>query len=566
MNRLILVLLLLLGSRPIRAADDTIYVSQLPRTNVLGTNYIVIHVPSLVGSTNDMWLAPVDALYAGATSITIGTNIIRFTNECYVTANVNTNALVVSGAGTASANGTYTNSGGLTPLFTKPSTVHGIWFDGLDWLLTNSAGTTLYSISADNPTGTWTIVSGVAPAPSDLYDSVTNCFLNYLASANVAMPVLSSNLYVNADIGNDTNALRGRQDRPWKNLQAALANQRYGDTVYIGPGNYPEVAGYGVYFNVSNRVRLIGAGRDVTFIGTRGPPDESIRCASEVVLRDFTTYALPNFGALGITSTNPVMDNVHSEASADGVYISAYEGVITIRNSLIDSDFDGVADWENRPGGSNRVIRIYNSGIRCGFYPGGGVSGNPRRCLEGGDTRFEMYGGFLDCRNGSLANACVRLDVETLRTNKSGSILLRNVALYHSSTNSAISQMVTNFYGLPILLDNCTMETVTGTLINGSYTNKWSDRLIAIQNASTRTNRLPPISSLTNSLMAATAEGHTKTIFDDLRTASGTNIFILPSGTDKINLNLSQTNITADGGTMTLGIRSNSWQIISRFP
>ena len=560
MKRLIfLIFVCLLLASSARAAG--VFISALPTTNSMrDTNFVLLVIPEL--GVNDTWLSNVSNLFSRVhtpTSLTAGTNLLRFTNECYTTANQNTNVVVVSGAGTASANGAYTNGGG--GFYLKPSTTNGLRFDGIDWLLTNNAGSTLYSLSSDYPTnvaGGWSIVTGAAPAPSSIYGSITNCFTVLVSSAGLALPTLSSNLYV-SESGNDTNALRGRLDRPWRNVQAALAAAVPGDAVMVGPGNFQVLAAYGQFY-VSNNVRIIGSGMGVTFIGTPGDPDEGMSMGTETVAKGFTFYGLATLGGTGTTSTNALVDACELIGAADSIYISAFERLLTIQNSYLYSRYDGLADWEARPGGSNRLIRILNTHILVtnlnADFPLSGITG--------GDNRIEMIGGSITVLNGSNANRCINFNVDTFRTNRTGSMYLSNVRLRHASTNTA-SLMVTNLNRLPIFLENCTLETFLPGLTSGSFTNGWEHRHVAIPNGSARTNRLVDTRSLTNALCVASEQGHRIIITDDGGTASGTNVYIYPSGNQKINQQ-SFTNIVTDYGSIELMIRGTNWAVVRKLP
>lgn len=558
MKRLLFAMLML----PALVGAQDIFISQLPLTNAApGSARIILEMSSL--GTNSTWTIEASNLLSNPLLIG-GTNSIRFTNECYVSYGLDTNStLSVSNAGLAAVNGLYRTNllNGYTQGIYKVA-----WATSFGGFVISNATAIVYGF---DEFGAVNIGDGVEwgfdalgnpPKPKSWWGPITNCFTVLVSSSPLSQPMVSSNLYVNADIGNDTNALRGRIDRPWRNLQPALANQRPGDTFILGPGNFPDLPQYGVHFDVSNRVRVVGSGQNVTFIGTQGGADETIRCGSEFVVRGFTSYALLNVGALGIISTNGVAEDCTFDAGADAVYVADFETLLELRKCRLRTRYDGLADWTIRPGGSNRVIRLFDSDIYGNNPLAGIIQG-----ITGGDSRIEMFGGSIEVYNGSTRNFCVTLDVDTFRTNKTGSVLLSGVRLRHASTNG-LSGLATNFYNLPIFLDNCTEEVVTGPLTSGSFTNQWWHRNIALGNASARTNRLVDVTSLTNALAAASAEGFRVTISDDLRTASGTNIFIYPHGAQKINLNLGFTNITADGGSMTLMVRSNGWQIVNSFP
>lgn len=496
-----------------------------------------------------------------------GTNVVRFTNECFVSYGLATNnTLTVSNAGLAAVNGLYrtNNLNGLT------QGIYKVCFDSAygSFVISN-ATQKVYGLDdlGDTAIGsglTWVDdFLGNPPAPKSWWGPITNCFTVLAASAGVPAPLISSNLYVNADIGNDTNALRGRIDRPWRNVQPALLASRPGDTVLLGPGSFPSVAIYGVDFYVSNNVTLVGAGRGVTKLGTPGAPEDFVQCGGTFVIRDMTVYGVPVVGGIAPRSTNALIDNCEIIGAADAIYIADFHTVFTVRNSDLFSMFDGIADWDGDTDGSNRVIRLINTTITCT----NGAGGEPfhRRCIEGGDSRWEMFGGSLEARDGNGQNSCIRLDMAASgRTNKTGSVLLSNVRLKHSNTNG-LSQVVSNFNNLPVFFDNCTEEPIEAALTSGSFTNQWWHRDVLIPNGSVRTNRLVDTRSLTNALVAASEQGHRITICDGGRTASGTNIIIIPSAGQTI-IGQTWTNIVTDGGSLTLMIRGTNWVPVAKFP
>lgn len=502
---------------------------------------------------------------------TLFSTALTATNECYVGYGLDTNStLSVSNAGLAAVNGIYrtNNLNGYT------QGIYKVCFDSVygSFVISN---VTEKVYGFDN-VGETTIGNGTQwfddflgnnPPPTSWWGPITNCFTVLASSAALAQPLLSSNLYVNADIGNDTNAVRGRLDRPWRNLQPALLASRPGDTVLLGPGSFPTVASYGVNCYVSNRISLVGAGRGVTKVGLPGAPEDFLQCGGQFVIRDMTIYGVPVVGGIAPRATNALFDRVEIIGAADAIYIADFETLFTVRDSDLFSMFDGIADWDGDAGGSNRVIRLINTTITC--TNGAGGEAFPRRCIEGGDSRWEMFGGSLESRDGAGQTSCIHLDMAGAgRPNKSGSVLLSNVRLKHSHASGGLSQMVSNFNRLPVFFDNCTLEATTAELTSGSFTNGWEHRWVGIPNGSVRTNRLVDIRSLTNALVNASPEGHEVTVFDDGKTASGTNIWIVTSADQRIGSSTGPTltNITADAGSITFRVRGTNWFPVNRWP
>jgi hypothetical protein len=112
------------------------------------------------------------------------------------------------------------------------------------------------------------------------------------------------------------------------------------------------------------------------------------------------------------------------------------------------------------------------------------------------------------------------------------------------------------------LNDDGLRATNVVSLVNGSHTKDtgFAEGIVGIPNASTRTNRLPAASAF---------PGRTFTIYDAGGTAGGaggsTNIWITTaSGT--FTGGASQTNITANHGSITVQSDGANWRILSKFP
>ena len=340
-------------------------------------------------------LLPISLLLCAAVTCQAAGNLtpafLRSSNACYVSYGLNTNVtLSVSNAGLAAVNGLYRTNllNGYTQGVYKIA-----WADSFGGFVISNATQIVYGFDefggvnlGDGQIWAYDAL-GNPPTPTSWWGPITNCF-TFLLGAPLATSTLSSNYYVEA-WGNDTNAVRGDPHRPWRNLQSCLSQTIVDGgncTVFVGAGNFPERGS--INFDVTNRVKLKGAGRGITFIGTEGGADESIRCGSEVVLADFTSYGLPNIGSLGIISTNSRAERCEFNAGADAVYVSSFETRLMFDDCDLKTRYDGLADWESRPGGSNRVIQLYNCRILCSNAVSGILQG-----ITGGDNRIEMYGG-----------------------------------------------------------------------------------------------------------------------------------------------------------------------------
>jgi hypothetical protein len=558
------------------APAATIKWYELPTTNrVAGTNYVIVGIDTGTNGTKvvsaDNFFASFGESHMSGDTITLGTNILYFTNQCYTTPiyGQDTNhSVIVSNAGLAAVNGIYitNNVDGFT------QGVYKICFDiGFTSFVISNATQKVYGY--DDLGGTdigdgflWsTDFLGNPPAPRSWWGpiTITNCFTVLTTSAGLALPSVSSNIYV-METGNDTNALRGRIDRPWRNIQTALLASQPGDEIIVGPGNYPKLALLGSGGYVSNRVSITGAGRGITTLGMLGDTEFHLYCASEVTLRDFTIIGDIHGGAPEVNgiATNCLLDGLEILGRQDIVHLTALEGVYRINNCRGSSSWDGLACFESRAGSSNRVVRITG----CDFSITNAGSGNALRMLLGNDARIEAFNSsfsIVGYASGS-DNAIVYMDVAGLMNNNSGSVLLSNCRIFRSTTNFT-ALLVTNFLNrVPIFFENCTPAVSSAAYVSGSYSNGWFDRIVSMPNGSARTNRLVDTRSLTNSLCAASEQGFRILIRDDGGTASGTNIQIFPSATQKINQQ-SSTNIVTDYGSMELEIKGTNWTVIRKF-
>ena len=182
MKRLLFLLLLL--AMPVAAQNG-------------GTAFVV----PVSGGTNSGSGAASGSSSLGATNL--------LTTNCIVTANSDTNVILVSGAGTAAANGTYRHNPA-AGTFTNGALA--IYFDAVTeeaWLLTNAVGSFLYNNPlAARPTGAWSEAGGTgsAPAPTSVYGSVTNCY-----SYSYGLEPRTNVIYINCG---DTNFLAKISNAP----------------------------------------------------------------------------------------------------------------------------------------------------------------------------------------------------------------------------------------------------------------------------------------------------------------------------------------------------------------
>jgi hypothetical protein len=319
----------------------------------------------------------------GGLSLAGPTNIVLYaTNNYVVTTFANTNAIVVSGAGSAAANGTYTLQGTSPYLvFANSSGMNMVYLpDELDyvWQITDSANTVFYGSWADDVTTAngWTAVNGTAPAPSAIAyeaDLVTNSLTQLgVAGAAVPGPCLGDELYVNAVIGNDLFAQRGRPDLPYATVYAAVQAAGPNDVVRVAPGVYNETP---FRLTLPPGLKLIGAGRRVTCIyghpAATGQADLDL--SSGDVLSSFSTDFLISLGGYSLCypayggATNTLIEGIEATGVGDVVYGSWWQGF-----RAVDCDFtsqsDCFADAQLDDPGTNAVAEFYNCRMLAGWH------------------------------------------------------------------------------------------------------------------------------------------------------------------------------------------------------
>lgn len=160
MKRFLVIVLLCLLSAVLRGATPAF-------TSFIGSNAVTVVSNPVTGKI--VFSAPT----AGQSSFGASN---FFTTNCIVTANGDTNRIVVSGFGTAQANGTYrinTTAGTWTNVADRTIAFVDVSGDGN---LTNATGILYESIGGWPPNGNvYDPVLGAAPGGTPVYDSATNC-------------------------------------------------------------------------------------------------------------------------------------------------------------------------------------------------------------------------------------------------------------------------------------------------------------------------------------------------------------------------------------------------------
>lgn len=251
-----------------------------------------------------------------------------------------------------------------------------------------------------------------------------------LSGTNTGDQILSVNigatLYVDKTNGNNGTALRGRLDKPFLTIFAAIAAASPGDVLLIGPGKFDESV------VLPTGVSVYGSGIDVTTIG-------GVATARRVVLGTNTIVAdLTVDGAHGANSTpNFPIGNAATDASAftsayvfrckilgnsDGFYF-AKAGTTGLQafDCIVSTTYDCIYVDPVVTG----TFEFYN----CQFFVTGGAGGDLEdRGINagGGTTRF--YGGKITITGSTVTavaaacfNSATTVELYNVRTNISSS-------------------------------------------------------------------------------------------------------------------------------------------------
>jgi hypothetical protein len=329
----------------------------------------------------------------------LATNALGFTNEIVLTFNEDTNTFVVTGAGTASANGTYrlknrdvpsagfivfTNVNGLAGVIKDPN------FDFSDeWAITNNLGLELYFTSVDPPNQPWTRTGGVNPAPTTAttgYGNSTNSFTNFVVSPfPLPWPVTQSGMLFVRTNGNNYSAQRGNPNRPWRSVFQAMTNMtRMGDVMDIGPGVFDETSyPWGISFTYVTPTACTIRGWGIGTTKVIGINNGSRFCLGSQ--NRFQHMTITNiWEQLGsVLSTNVVIEDVENYSDGDGVVIIGKALDCWIIDCIFGGNSDKIADLSTAGVNAGSHLYIKNTTILGGVgadgnglnFAGSGASG-----------------------------------------------------------------------------------------------------------------------------------------------------------------------------------------------
>jgi hypothetical protein len=333
------------------------------------------------------------------------------------------------------------------------------------WEIIDPSNVPLYGASQFDFTdvenvGIWTTIQSSANPRPSFTSYGTNYLTNYITQvqvggASVPAPSLGNDLYVNAAIGNDLFARRGRPDLPYKTVYAALSDATNDDTILIAPGTYNETP---FKFRIPPGIKLVGAGKRVTRIYAHPAKtgDANFDLSSSNVLSGFSTDFVISLG--GYTTypkygspTNVFLQNIEAQGVGDVVYLSFWQS-ITAEDCTFISHSDCFVNFQTDSLGTNAVAELHNCVLKT---EGSGILSN-HGLANGGYGQLRMFGGSIEARNAA-SSACVWAPGGP----PGGSIELSAVALRYGTTNAAgQAYAILNASGT-----NCHV-TVNGMLVN----------------------------------------------------------------------------------------------------
>lgn len=273
-------------------------------------------------------------------------------------------------------------------------------------------------------------------------------------------------------------------------------------------------------------------------------PSEAIYCAGGGAPAQGDVLVEDN---LIVNQTNAV-----SGAGGDAIlfYGVAAPQKITIRNNEIR---DCVYSAIKIQGANNVMIegnRVFNANLLS-------LANNAAIIIGAFDTASSN----VTARHNVIVDALGR-GAFGIRVGETTGAGVRKIKALNNDISGVATALIRNVAGAECMVDGTWPlgPTNVTALVAGSYTNNVWDRVVHIPNGSARTNRLLN-AALTNYFPWPI------TIIDSGKTASGTNVWVATVASQTINGGPSQTNITADGGSLTLvPDGAGNWRIVSAYP
>lgn len=464
-------------------------------------------------------------------------------NEVHTLQFTGTNTVYVYNGGDSGVNGNYLlkgTVGGIT-VWTNVAGTYGIAYDpGLTFFanessLTNSAASLRYSSGTPfPPAGVWGVNAGVAPGiivvpgTNTYTTNVGGFYPSPLFGAPGVM--LSTNYYfVNPVNGNDTNAVAGNRDRPYKNFTNVVCQYAIhsNDVIFLEAGtNY-----FGEFdISVSNAVSIIGLGpRDQCWLAKAASKvdvaDISLVPGHGSTFENFSgNLATGNFGTTNVTLRNLhligwndcLLASASSSAVIDGgVYeVNGADGNALIDAAVISNSGGGhviknvtfVAKRRGNGATTRRALVIKggtNTVSGCQFIAtdttnnsanaygciGLSIEGNGYSIIEGcsvmvRNTNANNYCAYTNAFNASDPDVCIAALPPY--------IVYSNGVTWWSghtiATNFIGGQLYTNTYGMSLDV-SATVSNVSSATAGASRHALWL-RPIANSGVTGRTNRV----------------------------------------------------------------------------
>ena len=249
---------------------------------------------------------------------------------------------------------------------------------------------------------------------------------NVLGSLGSTLSYTNPETLFVATNGNDTTAVRGKFDKPWRTVYAANTNATPGDVIKIGVGVFymhgtrdliPDNISpqYSPAMWIKTNITLAGSGRGNTILRyqTNGAPSvDSVFVVSDgVTIRDLTidsgnvtnnnNTAVPVY--LAVDSTNVLFENLDINGGID-----AFGGPATVYAKAINCNFHS---WYDGVLTGSGMFELYNCNVVCETNAANTAYGASYPRWRGVAPitagTLKMYGGSVRIINGGVDSFCI---------------------------------------------------------------------------------------------------------------------------------------------------------------
>lgn len=261
-------------------------------------------------------------------------------------------------------------------------------------------------------------------------------------------------IWVDGTNGNDSTGVRGRLDKPFLTITAAVAASGItsGDVIKTGSGTFAITTSHIV---LPSGVSLIGSGMDVTIISSTAITTPILQAGTNSLIRDLTvsatltdgTFQYP-VGVSGSSVTGVTLINVKTTGDTDGLYVAGDDTAGTVFMRCFNCNFTSKFDAINVTRGG---VAFYDciavatgpsstaSGIATAVCASGVSSHPPRIYWHGGSVSASGAGGSgvnsaFELRGGSLSGGLIEIHNPKVHLGTDG---LNNYDLNNASSGAS---------------------------------------------------------------------------------------------------------------------------------